>query len=538
MLAYALARRVLAAWSRARSAGAEPDLRLGDRRLELAAACAAGLFALHPLRVESVAWLTERRDLVSGAFLIAALLAWCRYVERGRRAGDLALTVVLGVLAWAGKGTAIVLPALLLALDFGVYRRARSEPLARLALEKIPFVVLALLAAPVTITAAASAGTTLKGLAAHGFAERAAQAAYALAFYPLASLAPVGLRPIYPLPEPFTAASPAFVAAGLGVVVLTVLLVSLRKRFPALLAAWCAYVACILPVSGLLQAGPQLVAERYTYVACLPLALVAAAGFALAAQRALVPTLVAGAVLLATCGALAWRYSRAWTSSEALWSHALAVDADNPHALLHLGTLRYRAALAEPALARRAELLDEARARFERGLAVSGLPELRANLALVLGVEAERDLARRPELLARGLALFDEAFALGERRGDVAPMWRVQRASFLFKLGRGAEALQELERFVAARPEDPQGWRTLATAARQLGRADAQEEALRALARITPDDAGVRVELGLVLEARGAVDDARRAFDAARELVRRGAQLAPGLRGELERRSR
>ncbi|MBI5362897.1 MAG: hypothetical protein HZA53_06935 [Planctomycetes bacterium] len=531
---FFLARRVLAAWSAHRS-GAE--LAPGTTRLELAAFFAAGLFALHPLRVESVAWLTERRDVVSGLFAVLALSAWCRYVEHGRRARDFLLALVLAVFAWTGKGTAVVLPALFLVLDLGPYARARNERLARLLLEKLPFAVLGALAIPVTLRAAASAGTTLKGVAEHGFLERGAQAAYALVFYPLKSLAPIGLRPIYPLPQPFDAATPAFVAAAASVIAVAVLLFAFRKRAPALAAACAAYVLALLPVSGLLQAGPQLVAERYTYLACVPFALLAGAGFAAAARRALVPVALASVVLLALLGAATARYARAWRSSETLWTHTLAVDASNPHALLHLGTLRYRAALAERDPARRAEELALALRFFEDGMRASSLAELRANTALALGFQAELDPARRAELLAQALARMDEAFALAVRVGGADSVWRIQRAGFLFKLGRADDALAELERYVRERPDDAQGWRTLARAATDTGELATSEHAWRRLAELQPADAAARVELGLALERRGASAEAARSCGEARTLARSGAALPPNLRAELDRRA-
>jgi len=502
---------------------------------DFTALLAAAFFALHPLRCESVAWLTERRDVLSGLFLVLAVLAWCRFITGGRRRSDFVWTVCAYVLAWGSKGTALVLPIVLCILDVWPLRRWTSATAWRLVREKLVLFALMAPMAAVTMWAAGPAGPTLRGLEQYGLGVRLTQAAYSFVFLPCKTLAPIGLRPIYPLPEAAPGApaldwtEPRFLAALAAFAAISACVLLWRKRAPALATAWSTYLVFLAPVSGLFQAGPQLVAERYSYSAMQPFALLGAAGCVALAMCRQTATRVAGWLLsigIVAALAVATRAQCAiWHDSAALWRHTLAVDPDNPHALLHAGLLRYAAAQEAGRPEERRAALDEALALFRRGSSHSRLPLLRINEALAVALQAELDPSKERELLERALALVDEAFQLVRSPTEIEPVWHWHRAGYLFRLGRPAEALPEMETFVALCPFHAQGQRTLAYVCAELKLDERREKALRRASELDPRDALSRVQLAMLLEARGQREAARRLCDEARGLTATGAPL-------------
>lgn len=281
------------------------------------------LWAVHPLRVESVSWVSERRDLLCGIFFCMSVSS---YLDGARKRS-------LGwfVLAGLSKGMAVTLPVVLLIID----RRRWKETL--------PFFFLS--------AALAVSGFWLQGdvsatwsWADHGLAGRLAQSCYAFMFYLVKSVLPVELSPFYPLSVPVDPFAWPFMASYL------ILIAAVLARQRALLA----YAVILLPVSGLFQFGAQLVADRYSYLAAMPLAVLA--GGALARRRALALALIAGYALACVF------QQRHWRSSAALWTRVLSVTPESGLALLHLGNLAARDGRAEDAvdLYRRAQAADPA----------------------------------------------------------------------------------------------------------------------------------------------------------------------------------
>ena len=356
---YLVALRLLAA---ALGAGAR------DTAVRLGAAFAALAFALHPLRVESVAWVTERRDVLSGLLYAATLLLYVRALDAtgDRRRRLRRATLGAAVLALLAKPMAVSLPAVLLLLD--------AYPLGRLAglreawprvREKLALILLSAAASAIAVWAMAT-GSRLSGASQLGVLDRAAISLYALAFYLEKTLAPTGLAPLYELPFRLEPLAPRFLASAAVVLALTALAVLLRRRATALAASLAAYVVILLPVVGVAHQGPQIAADRYTYLASLPWALLAGGGLArgwrgLRARRpgrpaALALAAIAGALLL-TLGVLTWRQAGTWRDSETLWTRALAAS---PSAIAHakLGVLRDEAGRPDEAIAHFRAALD------------------------------------------------------------------------------------------------------------------------------------------------------------------------------------
>ena len=321
------------AWSllhRARPASSPATLHAG-------AAAAAVLFALHPLRAESVAWITERRDVLSALFWLLAVLCYLRAPERaGRKTGWWKLASLLAfMLAVMSKSITVTLPVILLILDMYPLRRM-SGGLRRLVLEKISYAPMMLFG---TFMALASAYNTgyLTAVERLSFVERVLVVAYSVWFYVKATALPLGLSPLYELPPRIHLTDARFLVPVLIVAAITVSVVLLRRRWPALLAAWAGYLVTLSPVSGALHNGAQIVADRYSYLSCLPFALLFGAGMSLAAERVATPApglrrrvaaVVAFAVTILVLTGLTHRQLEVWRNSETLWRYVIAADPD------------------------------------------------------------------------------------------------------------------------------------------------------------------------------------------------------------------
>src|SRR5213592_2839244 len=252
--------------------------------LAVSAGVAALVFAIHPLRVESVAWVTERRDVLSGLFYLVAILLYLRACERGARGrGWYWLSVAVFVGALLSKSMVVNLPVVLVILDVYPLRRLggsigwRSEPARRIYVEKIPFVLLAAAASAIAVMAQSSvhAVASLAQLSVPG---RVAISTYGLSFYLWKMVVPVNLSPVYELRPPVNPWATPFLLSYGVVLALTAIALALRRRVPGLPAAWVAYIVVLLPVLGIFQSGPQIAADRYTYLAGLGWAILAGAG--------------------------------------------------------------------------------------------------------------------------------------------------------------------------------------------------------------------------------------------------------------------
>src|SRR5207302_3924053 len=322
--------------------------------LAVSAGFAALVFAIHPLRVESVAWVTERRDVLSGLFYLVTILVYlraCEGEERGRRWYSLAVATF--VLALLSKSMVVNLPIVLLILDVYPLRRLGgaigwwSEPARRVYVEKIPFVLLAAAASAIAFMAQFSAQTAAS-LAQLSVLGRLAVSAYGLSFYLGKLVVPVNLSPLYQLPPTVNPGALPFILSYGLVLAITALVLVLRRRAPGLLATWLAYIVVLLPVLGIFQIGLQIAADRYTYLAGLGWAILAGAGLLSCwrtprSSKAGTPTTlpIAGvAICVVGLGGLTWNQVQIWHDSERLWTHALALDPQSSIAENNLGVVR------------------------------------------------------------------------------------------------------------------------------------------------------------------------------------------------------
>ena len=475
----------------------------GPAALSWGAALAALLFAVHPLRVESVVWITERRDVQSVFFYLLAVLGYLRAVEKGRD-GRLAplwrgLSVAALVGAVMSKSSTIMLPAALLLIDVYPLRRT-SVGWRRLIVEKLPYFVVAAADVIVALIAVRSAAK-LTVLGAHSIAGRAAIVLYSFFYYPWKLVWPVELSPMYEMPPRIDPLEPRFVVATLMVVVITGALVALRRRWPAGLSAWTYSALMILPLSGVVHAGFQLVQDRWSYLSGMGFVLVAGGGIAwLLDARArgrvsgmIVRSVALGALaMVAFLAAGAWDQSKVWHDSETLWRWGANMDPTCTVCWNNLGTAlvgQKRYAEAEDAY-RRIVSLRPMSAPIANNLATAiagqGKP-----------VEAE-------EMLRTALRL-DPALTGAQ----------LNLGMYEAQTGRFDEALAHLREAYARDPKFP-------GAAKELGRAlvlaaafelksgrPAQATALyREALLVQPGDTQVREELQALVARRGAAPSA------------------------------
>ncbi|MBK7645574.1 MAG: tetratricopeptide repeat protein [Planctomycetes bacterium] len=298
----------------------------------------AGLaFGLHPLRAESVVWVTERRDVLSAALLLGALLAWLP-ARDGRRRPWLAL--LLQACSLTAKAWGMVLAPVLLVLEVYPLRRLPADPRRWLErawwpvlLEKLPFLALGLAAAARARWAIDSLPGTVLSWSDWTLGERCVQACYGAWFYLARTLWPAQLSPMVALPSALDPLEGRFLVGYAFVALAPLAFFVLRRRVPALAAAAAVYLLVLAPVLGFMQAGPQLVADRYSYLSCIGWAVVLAAGAWIAWERARVATLAVSVALLAALGVAGFRQAGVWHSTESLWTHAIEVGP--PSAIAH-----------------------------------------------------------------------------------------------------------------------------------------------------------------------------------------------------------
>jgi Tfp pilus assembly protein PilF len=318
----------------------------GGIAVDVGALVGALSFAVHPLRVEAVAWVTARRDVLCGFFVLLTLVAYLRAVSLTPRDGGvvvrprtadvwadrpargwLAVAVVFYAAALLSKAVAMTLPVLLVIMDrYPLRRRAWWE--------KVPFVVLG----GASAAAAASVVWTADGFthaAAYGVVARLALAGYSLAYYVWATVLPIGLSPLREIPAHVDPLARPFLLGVIGVLAGTALAILVRRRLPSVTAGWAAYVVTVLPTSGLTHAGLQLVYDRYSYLPALVWGALLGGGVAAvvtAWRGGRMRTPFAAALVTATVVMLiGWSHlSRGqievWRNSETLWTAALRAD--------------------------------------------------------------------------------------------------------------------------------------------------------------------------------------------------------------------
>lgn len=532
---YALAARLLALVFEL------PD-RARPPSLYVAAAVAAALFALHPLRVESVAWATERRDVLSGLFFVLAVNAYVAF-HQGRREGIAWTALAWYVPSLLAKPVGMSLPLVLAVLD--VYPLRRLPPKLRewtaaayrvVWKEKAVFVALGIVTAVVEGIAERNVDT-FYSLAQYPVSGRIGQAFFALAFYVRKTLLPVGLSPLYQLPVGWRFLRTDVLVSAAFVVVVTVVVIAVRRTRPWALAAWLVYAALLAPVLGIAQAGPHIAADRYSYLATLVWALVGggavlACDVAARAGRARVPfsmvVTASGAVAL-VLATLTWRQVGVWHDSITLWRVAIAVDPQCYICLDNLGTALIRAGRASDAAPHFAAALavqpNDADAHANLGTAAlqaGRTDEARRELEAALRIDPNHAVAHTN----LGQLLIDAGdtehaiphLEAALRRDPSSAEAHTNLGLALLARDDVKAAERELRQAVMLQPELASAENNLGILLLRTGDNEAAATAFRRAAALDAAFPEARYNLGLALAALGRTDDAIAALRAALQL--------------------
>lgn len=515
-----------------------------DPAIRIAAAAAALLFAIHPLRTESVAWVTERRDVLSGLLLACTLLFYLRAagagdpVSRRRRLGLALLCYVLSLLS---KAAGITLPAVLLVLDIYPLRRLKrgawfAMEARRVWREKLLFTAVAIPFAVLALMAQHRAGA-LKPLEQYGIPARVAQAFYGIAFYLWKTVAPHRLSPLYELSPTFDPLDWPFLLSGLVVIALSVAFILLRRRWPAALAAWVSYVALLSPVLGIAQSGVQMAADRYTYLSCMPWAIVAGAGVFYGlrmrgtgriSRGMFTAALGLAAVVLLGLGESTRRQVQLWRDSKRLWQYAVEVSPQSSIAHYNLGVALEEHGDSEgaegyyrTALRYNPDYLDAhfnlARALAGRGRVEEAIEHYRRALELKPGMaQVHNNLADL--LFGRG----DVTQAIDHLRQAIAidPMYAQAYNNLGVALSRQGDvegAIRQYKKAIEVNPANAVTYYNLGNLLAEHGRPAEAIEQMRTGLTYAPDDGRIHYSLASVLLKQGSLEEALRHF---REAVR------------------
>jgi tetratricopeptide (TPR) repeat protein len=493
------------------------------------AALVAALFAWHPLHVESVVWIAERKDVLSGLFCALTLYSYIRYATNPSPA-HYALVLGAYALGLMSKAMLVTLPAVLLLLDYWPLGRWRPGAARWLLLEKLP---LALLALADALVIALVQRATDPGPQPARLPLRIENALVACIAYLRKLVWPVDLAAFYPFPRSYS----LLLVAGCVALLVAMSLVAYRARRdqPWLLIGWLWYLGMLVPVLGLFEVhGGHALADRYTYLPIMGV-LIAVVWTAAAAARRWQATRLGLAVafaLLAGCLAASSVQVSWWRNGLNLWKHALAVTSDNYGAHWCMGA----------ALAREGRLADAAD-QFRRAVTIyPDFSQAHFSLGLALAQQGDVDgaIASYRQALARQPRYPDAHTNLGNAllaRGEVAEAAQHYRAAIdqdpaaanahynlallLMRQADVAGALREFEAVVRLRPDDAAAQDNLGTAYCLQGHAASARACFAIAVHLQPVVAQYRYDLAHALHELGQVEEAR-------DLYHKALQLDPG----------
>jgi Tfp pilus assembly protein PilF len=485
---------------------------------------AALFFALHPLRAESVAWATERRDVLSGFFFLVAVLMYLRAAETGGwpRRRFLVGSAACYALALLSKSIVMTLPLILMLLDFYPLGRVQwrwgmwRDPSSRTVLkEKVPYLALGL-AGAITSYWAVAANHSLTGFDRYGWPARIGMTGYSLWFYFEKTFLPLALSPLHELPAVVNPGEARFLLPGIGVVAISTAVLALRRRWPAGLALWIYYGLVLGPVTGIVHSGYQLTHDRYSYLSCLGWALLVGAAAGSVARAAAVgavrPWFARGAAAVTVAwiialGTLTWYQAQIWRDTETLWRHAAQSDPDCSICHINIGYFYYRQNLFTLA-------------RDECELALRLRPDriwVHGNLGLILQALGD------PEAAIRHLNI-----ALARYPDDPGVLTNI--GGVLNEQKRYAEAMPYLERANRIDPSFVPGLVTRGNALAETGQPEAALSYLLRARDLKPDEPLVYFNLVRTYLAAGRTDEARKEYAALAKLDPRSARgLEPAL---------
>jgi tetratricopeptide (TPR) repeat protein len=505
----------------------------------------AAVFAIHPLRVESVAWVTERKDVLSGLFFVLTLGAYVRYARRPFALGRYLLVLFLFTLGLLSKSSVVTMPFLFLLLDWWPLQRVRGAQCQvsgkgvfavnltpdtshlTLLIEKIPFLLLAIAGSAATMFAVKD----LHPIGELGFPWRIANAFVSYATYIWQMIYPVGLAVFYPHPENQVPLATVGLSL-LGLVIISAAVTAGWRKRPYLLVGWLWYLGMLVTVIGLVQVGIQAHADRYTYLPQIGLYILVAWGAAdLCAscrhRRAILSTAAAAILIGFVLGASI--QTTHWRNSKALWSHTVACTSANPMAHHSLGNALMAEGKVDEAIAQYKQAIqfkpDYVRALNNLGVALSSQGRLAEAIP-----HFQRVVQLRPQYanarfnLAVSLAtqgLLPEAVQHFERLLQLqpdSPEVHYHLAVGLVTLGNLADAISHFERALQLKPDRPEAHKYMGVALASQGKLSEAIEHYQQALKLSPRYARARYRWGDALAASGKWEEARQQYEQALQI--------------------
>ena len=409
-------------------------------------AFAAAIFAVHPLQVESAAWAAERKNVLSGLFWLLTIAAYIKYTEKPK-AGRYIVLLLVYLLCILTKPTVVVVPFVLLLLDFWPLQRISRGTISKLIIEKIPLFLFAGFLSVVTVLAQKSGGA-IKTMPHFTFGFRLENATVSYISYLFKMVYPVNLAVFYPYPGPKIALWPPILAfIALAAITVIMFYFGLRRRY--LIMGWLWYVGTLVPVIGLIQAGDQAMADRYMYLPMIGLLIIAAGIMSEAAKKWRYVLFVMSAVIFFVLMIMTRNQVRYWQDEFTLFGHAINVTKDNEKMHYNIGYAFQRSGQFEKAIEHYGQAL-----RIEPG-------DFRAmnSLGVSLLSEGETDEA---------LDIFEKAVQLNDHY--ISAMNNLGFA--LREKGRVDEALQKWQQVLAIEPGQPQAHYNIGVTIFNSGRYD------------------------------------------------------------------
>jgi tetratricopeptide (TPR) repeat protein len=502
----------------------------------------AAVFAIHPLRVESVAWVAERKDVLSGLFFMLTIGAYLRFARHPWSPARYGLVVLLFALGLMCKPMLVTLPLVLLLLDYWPLQRMESA--RRLVMEKLP--LLALSAAACVATLLAQHQTIQLGESV-SLPHRLENALATCVLYLGQMVWPAGLAVFYPYPYGglplWKLALAGTLLAGLSAIALWQ-----RRKQPWILVGWLWYLVMLLPVVGIIQVGGQAHADRYTY---LPQIGIYVALTWLVAQWRLSRVALGGLMtgVIAVLMVCAWQQTAYWQNTETLWTRAVACTTGNDLAQCNLGT----------ALQQKGRL-NEAITHWEMALQINpNYGKAHNNLGAALQQKGKVNEAITHYQMALhsnpnnadvhnnlGFALaqkgrVDEAITHYQMALQIKPDYATAHNNLglaLAQKGRVDEAITHYQMALQINPNMAGTHDTLGLALLQKGNVDEAITQYQTALQISPKDAQVHNHLGIALRQKGRVDEAITQYQSALQISPKDAQVQNNLGTALVQKGR
>ncbi len=491
----------------------------------------AALFALHPLHVESVAWVTERKDVLSTFFWMLTMWAYVRFVNRPKIAGYL-LVVALFALGLMAKSMLVTLPFVLLLLDYWPLDRlgpkckkaGTKHSLAYLLIEKIPLFAMTFAACIVTFICQKKGGAMYEGEN-YGLLICLANASTSYLRYITKMIWPARLAMFYPHPGQNVSILYAIISVAILLAV-TILVLRFAKNHRYLVTGWFWYLGTLVPVIGLVQVGSQAMADRYTYITLTGLFIIIAWGLPELLEKwphrktALWASSLIVLSALAVCTYFQQRY---WKNSMTLCEHALKVTNNNYTAHFCMTNMLLEQGRIEEAIWHNTEAIrikpDYAEALNSLGVALCKAGRIDEAIAYYeKALEIDPILA--PAHANFGFALVTKGeFAEAVRHYRIAletmdtPNIHSDLGTALLKLGQPREAVTEYRKALSAKPNDPDILNKLGYALAHTGELDEAISLYNKTIQIAPDVVDIRLNLGFALTESGKLEEAVKEYE-------------------------